>query len=391
MSTFKAMYQKYLDKLKGVDLTSKATSLSSEITSCVSSMSNLKSSISSSTWTELGEQSLANSVIPSVQTATSGLSSNINVLGQASSKSKELVDIIEQLKKACEEYDNLKLEDYAYTDSDGNKRYHQDQYDAKKAELKRAYEELESKADAKIKEINGLTVTDLKISISDLFAAEEPSTEVVSDEEFSQIVSQGGGQYVENVSKGISGYIVSSLDGKRHIIFRQSQISGWGTNCNRAAAASIASAFTNNPWDAVKIADQVGNGIGYSARASQNYFSRFGLTANVKSVRGSYDRIKDELLYNVKKGNYVMFDLDDSHVKGRSGQVWTSTRHWLAVLDVKKVGNGPNDYAIFISDSGHSGSRKDYYGYGKGWYRLDEFSGLKVANFTTISDTRRKT
>ena len=390
MSTFKAEYQKYLDKLKGVDLTAKTNTLTSSVTSCVNNLNNLNGSISSSTWKELGEESLANSVIPNVQTYTGGLSTNVGILGQAASKAKELVDIIEELKKACEEYDNLSIEDFSYIDSSGNKSYHQYEYDVKKANLKRTYEDLESKTESKIKEINGLTVMDLKIDVAKLFTPEVTTEAPTEDSLFTQMVGEGG-QYIDDPSNGISGYIVSSLDGKRHIIYRQSQIDGWRTNCNRAAAASIASAFTNNAWDAVKVADQVGNGIGYVDGATQRYFSKFGLSATVRSVNGSYDKIKNDLLSNVSKGNYVMFDLDDAHVKGKSGQEWTSTRHWLAVLDVKKTGSGPNDYAIFVSDSGHSGSRKDYYGYGKGWYRLDEFSGLKVANFTTIKDTRRKT
>ena len=214
MSSFKAEYQKYLDKLKGVDLTSKTSSLTSEITSCVSSMSNLKSSISSSTWTELGEETLANSVIPSVSTFTIGLSSNIAVLDKAAGMTKELVSIIEELKTACEEYDNLNIEDYAYTDSEGNKKYHTSEYEAKKAELKQAYEALETKADAKISEIKGLTVTDLKVDASSLFAAEESGSVSISSNgnlKLSQFGAYKGGQsarlYMVNTKLGVSDYV----------------------------------------------------------------------------------------------------------------------------------------------------------------------------------------
>ena len=112
MSTFKAEYQKYLDKLKGVDLTSKTSTLTSNVTSCVNNMNNLKSSVSASTWTELGEETFANSVIPSVSTFTSGLSDNIATLEKAASMSKELVDIIESAVPAK----------YKYSDSHPAKR-----------------------------------------------------------------------------------------------------------------------------------------------------------------------------------------------------------------------------------------------------------------------------
>ena len=191
-----------------------------------------------------------------------------------------------------------------------------------------------------------------------------------------------GGNFVSDGSNGIYGHIVSSLDGKRHTIFRQSQISGWGQNCNRAAAASIASAYTTNEWTAVEAANQVGQGIGYEKSATDKYFSKFGLSAKITNIGGPYDNIKDSLLSNISNGNYVMFDLSEPHVNGKSGQNWTTTRHWLAILDVKKTSNG--SYAIFVSDSGHQGSTKDY-GLGAGWYDINEFSGQRIQYFTVIS------
>ena len=205
-----------------------------------------------------------------------------------------------------------------------------------------------------------------------------------------QIEIGEGGKFVIDSKKGMYGYIISSIDGKRHVVFRQSQISGWATNCNRAAAASIASAFTSNPWDAVNVAKKSRGGIGYNNKVTNNYFNQFGLSANVRHVNGSYDSIKNELVNTLKNGNYVMFDLSRSNVRGKSGQKWTSTRHWLSIIDIKKTGNGPNDYAIFVSDSGHKGSTTNH-GLGTGWYSINEFSGQKIANFTTITNTKRKT
>ena len=79
-----------------------------------------------------------------------------------------------------------------------------------------------------------------------------------------------------------------------------------------------------------------------------------------------------------------MFDLSQPNVHGQSGQQWTSARHWVSVLDIKRTGEGENDYAIFVSDSGHGGSTADH-GLGTGWYSIDEFSGQRIANFTTVS------
>lgn len=197
-------------------------------------------------------------------------------------------------------------------------------------------------------------------------------------------ISTTGGEFVAESSSGVFGHIVSSIDGKTHTIYNQMQISGWESNCNRAAAASIASAYASYNGEAVDIAKKSQNGIGYNSSVTNSYFSNFGLCATVNRVQGSYDGIKDDIVSTLSNGNYVMFDLSESNVRGASGQKWTSKRHWVSVLDIKKIGSGENDYAIFISDSGHGGSTADH-GYGAGWYSLNEFSGQRIENFTTVS------
>lgn len=194
-------------------------------------------------------------------------------------------------------------------------------------------------------------------------------------------VSGTGGNFTTDTTYGVYGTMVSSIDGKKHTIYNQGQIAGWGSDCNRAAAASIASAYASYEGEAVDVAKPSPAGIGYISDVTNNYFSHFGLTASVNSIQGSYDTIKNDIVSNLSRGNYVMFDLSQPNVYGASGQKWTSSRHWLAILDIKKVGN---DYAIFVSDSGHGGSVADH-GLGAGWYSLDEFSGKQIANFTVIS------
>ena len=152
---------------------------------------------------------------------------------------------------------------------------------------------------------------------------------------------------------------------------------------NRAAAASIASGFASYSGEAVDVAKSSSNGIGYNSDVTNKYFSNFGLTATVNRINGSYDSVKSDIVTNLNSGNYVMFDLSQPNVYGKSGQKWSSTRHWVSVLDIKRTGTGDNDYAIFVSDSGHGASTVDH-GLGTGWYSLDEFSGQRIANFTTV-------
>lgn len=193
------------------------------------------------------------------------------------------------------------------------------------------------------------------------------------------------GEFVSNPSKGVFGQITSSLDGKTHTIYNQTQIAGWSGDCNRAAASSIASGFTSNNTQAVDIAKQAPNGIGYKEDVTNQYFSNFGLQATVHRVNGNYDTVKGNIVSALQNGDYVMFDLANPTV-GKSGQRWTYKRHWVSVLDMKRTGDGPNDYAIFVSDSAHHGSDTDH-GLGAGWYSIDEFSGKTIANYTTVSSS----
>lgn len=191
------------------------------------------------------------------------------------------------------------------------------------------------------------------------------------------------GKFIPSNNDNSYGYIFSSLDGLMHTVFRQDKV-GWPNDCNRAAASSIASAFCNEPMDAVKIAKKFPDGIGYDQEVTDNYFSQFGLKANVfqfPNKRGAYNDAKNDLVTALQKGKYVMFDLADPNVTGKSGQKWTSTRHWLAALDIRK---GANGYEVFISDSGHGGSSTDH-GLGEGWYNVDEFDNQVIARLTTIS------
>ena len=200
--------------------------------------------------------------------------------------------------------------------------------------------------------------------------------------------TKAAGEFVADSSKGVYGHMVTSLNGRTHTIYKQSQIKGWSRDCNRAAASSIASAFTHYDGEAVDIAMKADNGIGYKSDVTNEYFSNFGLKATVNKVNGPYDTVTQDIISTLNRGDYVMFDLANPNVVGQSGQRWSFTRHWLSVLDIKKTGEGENDYAIFISDSGHAGSTKDH-GLGAGWYDINEFSGQQIANLTTISSEER--
>ena len=196
------------------------------------------------------------------------------------------------------------------------------------------------------------------------------------------------GKFIANIVSGKYGSIVSSIDGKEHTIYNQVQL-GWPNDCNRAAFASIVSALVDDPMKLIDELKKCKDGLGYISDVTNDTLSKYGLHASVNKIDGSYDTVKGDIVSALKSGKMVMFDLSEPNVYGESGQKWTGTRHWLAVLDIKKTGPGENDYAIFVSDSGHNGSTKDYYGLGEGWYPISEFNGKKIANVTTISQANK--
>ena len=214
-------------------------------------------------------------------------------------------------------------------------------------------------------------------------SSEMDTTRTLSNMNANHRISSEGGTFIADGEYGEYGHFYSSIDGRVHTIYRQSQISGWeNTNCNRAAAASIASAYGAD--QALDEAKNSRDGLGYLQKPTDDYFSQFGLQADINTVDCQYDAVEDDIINTVSQGNYVMFDLTEAGARGKSNQKWTSTRHWVSVLDIKKIGDGDRDYAIYVSDSGHDGSITDY-GLGEGWYTIDEFSGRHILNYTTVT------
>lgn len=181
------------------------------------------------------------------------------------------------------------------------------------------------------------------------------------------------GQFIKDAENGVLGYIISGADGLKHFVFNQGQL-GWPNDCNRAALLSIVSGYTDNPLDAYGDAKMSADGLGYDETVTNRFLGKFGLQASVRKMKGgNYNSIKDDLLSSLNNGEQVMFHLSGRNAHGKSGQQWSSSMHWLTILDKRE---GENGTEIFVSDSGHGGS---------GWYSVDEFDNLGVDYLTTVS------
>ena len=148
-----AKYQKYYDALKGVDLSSKSSTLVSGCSNLVNSTKKLDSQISASAWKELGLEQIKSVVIPSFIQAIGIFQSNCDVLNNACSETNTLVSYLEELQNACTDYDNCP-----------NDEEHQ----SEKSNLKDKVKNCESKVDSQISKIKGLegNIKEIQVSVT---------------------------------------------------------------------------------------------------------------------------------------------------------------------------------------------------------------------------------
>ena len=295
----------------------------------------------------------------------------------------DAVSLYEQYKEYKDKYQSASSAYNQLPDTEEN-RSARSQYMSTMNECEAKMKELAEKIRAALANASGFKM-EASASSDATTPTETATEETTSTDTAKKGESTTGGEFIANPSNGVFGQITTSLDGTTHIVYNQMQIAGWSGDCNRAAASSIASGFASNNTQAVDIAKKAANGIGYKEDVTNQYFSNFGLQATVHKVNGKYDSVKGNIVSALQNGDYVMFDLANPTV-GKSGQRWTFKRHWVSVLDMKRTGDGPNDYAIFVSDSAHHGSETDH-GLGTGWYSIDEFTGQTIANYTTVSSS----
>lgn len=181
----------------------------------------------------------------------------------------------------------------------------------------------------------------------------------------------------------IYGYYTRTFNGtlRTYTMYNQTLV-GLPGDCNRVAATSIASAYST---DALERAKNSAAGLGYVSSTTNAYFNEYGLNASVCCYNTLYDNVMYDIVTALSNNRYVMFDLSQAGVVGKSGQKWTSTRHWLALLDIKTTDDG--NYAVFVADPGHGGTVADWYGLGCGWYYIDEWEGKYIQSLTIISET----
>ncbi len=187
------------------------------------------------------------------------------------------------------------------------------------------------------------------------------------------ILSSGGtgsGNYDTSCARGYILGKFTSTKGRTYTVINQNKISGWGSNCNRAAAIIIASGYSK------KSATQMVNIV-----MNREIWPEEQGGAGVAKYKdlGASLTVKDEI-WSVKADNgtkVAKYVREATNVGGcvtlrfssRTGPTenskssWAYSGHWITILDYRKK-NGKEE--MFVAESGHGNT---------GWYPINEFAG----------------
>ena len=165
----------------------------------------------------------------------------------------------------------------------------------------------------------------------------------------------------ENVGKGnYHSSLYRSTKGRVFTVLNQGIISGWGSRCNRAAAAIIASGYSNED-DATLVNTMNAKyaEAGDTIVPRDNYWNLYGLSLVSDKLGGlSVEEYTSQLREHLQNGEYAMIWMNHAYT-GKSNTTWTGNIHWVAIIDYKVV-NGKEK--IVVAD--HRGAA---------WYDIDEF------------------
>ena len=196
--------------------------------------------------------------------------------------------------------------------------------------------------------------------------------------------SDGEFIYVGDWTTHIQGYYTRTINGelRTFTIYFQDK-SFFPGQCNRAAAASIASGYTDDDDATVaSIAQSAGDNIGSNQTSTIDYFSQYGLTPTwYQTTTTSFTSAESTIIELLNQDNFVMIWFPCPTVGATTS--WTGLYHWIAFLDIEQTGDG--GCALFVSSSsGHTSY--DNYNYGQGWYDISEFENTTIQYVVGIKE-----
>ena len=321
--------KKYLDGLRGVDLTSKSSSILSTLDNVANSVKSLESNVSASMWSELGKEELTNNTIPYLLSSTNGVRSSVQLLDDVCSKCVTLRDELIELESLIKEYNDLKLEDFptGQSDANGNPIYDQTKYEAAKKALEGKINAKTSSCKSLVSSIKSINVPDVNISVNGAAATSSGTTRQLSGN-FTNYLFVGDSRVV-GMSSGNTNpncTFVAEVGQGLNWLKTKSNIESQIQNVSKNATGDTAVVF----WMGVNDCSFV------SGQSYANYFNELQKKyPDVQICVASVGAVDDNLSTNVKNSDIVRFnnELEDNLVQ---------TIKWVDVYDYTVSANCAN-------------------------------------------------
>ena len=162
----KAKYQKYYDALKGANLSGGVSKISAAVNSAKTGISSMQSTLSSSSWQELGAMTVNSVTIPSLIQDLDLLNSNVTgALTEVATKCTELVSQLTELEALEKKLESLGSK-WTYTEGGTKTQSEVNSHNNQITETEKAITDKESAIDGMIDAINGITLATASSTIT---------------------------------------------------------------------------------------------------------------------------------------------------------------------------------------------------------------------------------
>ena len=154
----KAKYQQYYDALKGANLSGGVSKISAAVNSAKTGISSMQSTLSSSSWQELGAMTVNSVTIPSLIQDLDLLNSNVTgALTEVATKCTELVSQLTELEALEKKLESLGSK-WTYTEGGTKTQSEVNSHNNQITETEKEITDKESAIDGMIDAINGITL-----------------------------------------------------------------------------------------------------------------------------------------------------------------------------------------------------------------------------------------
>jgi len=215
--------------------------------------------------------------------------------------------------------------------------------------------------------------TDSQLALFDYAPSKTITRTVSNEQEIFTLVKASGTFEADYSNPKVIGYYTSTM-GKVFTVLNQNKITNWGDKCNRAAAAIIASSYSEQTADElINIIDNNKRIYQWNSVPTDDYFNLYGLKVD-EEVYGNLgvSEYTSKIREQLELGGYAMIWVNNGGAYyGKSGEKWTSKYHWVAIVDYR-IENGVEEIMILDWRGGD-------------WYPIDEFQ-FGIAHYALISE-----